>query len=79
MDALLLQLQAPADVEYFVGACNRTFTLAEVERLHVEMLSAYRWQYIVSGLQESRFAELLGRLVGAEQMARIGGELAPIL
>jgi hypothetical protein len=75
----LLQFQAPADVDYFVGACNRTFTPAEIERLHAEVLSAYRWQYIVSGLQESRFAQLLGKLVGAEQMARIGNELAPIL
>jgi len=72
-------LQAPADVDYFVGACQRTFTPAEIERLHTEVLSAYRWQYIVSGLQESRFAELLVRLVGAGQMARIGSELAPIL
>ena len=75
----LLQFQAPADVDYFVGACNRTFTAAEMERLHAETLSAYRWQYIVSGLQEKRFAELLGKLVGPEQMARIGSELAPIL
>jgi hypothetical protein len=75
----LLQFQAPADVDYFVGTANRTFTSAEVERLRTEVLTAYRWQYIVSGLQESRFADLLASLVGAEQMARIGSELAPIL
>lgn len=75
----LLQLQAPADVEYFVGACSRTFTSVETGRMRAEVLSAYRWQYIVSGLQEARFADLLRRLVGADQMARIGRQLAPIL
>jgi len=75
----LLQFQAPADVDYFIGVADRTFTSAEAERLRAEVLTAYRWQYIVSGLQESRFADLLASLVGAEQMARIGSELAPIL
>jgi len=78
VDALLL-FQAPADVEYFIGACGRAFTSSEVERLHATMLAAYRQQYIVSGIRAPRFAELLDKLVGAAHTTRIASELAPIL
>ena len=40
---------------------------------------AYRWQYIVSGVQEPRFAGVLSELVTPAQMERIGKALAPIL
>jgi hypothetical protein len=43
------------------------------------MLGAYRWQYIVSGVQDERFANLLGGLVDGAQAKRIGDALAPIL
>jgi len=78
IDALLL-FQAPADVEYFIGACGRAFTSSEVERLHATTLAAYRRQYIVTGVLAPRFAELLDKLVGSAHMARIASELAPIL
>jgi methylphosphotriester-DNA--protein-cysteine methyltransferase len=78
VDALLL-FQAPADVDYFVEICNRTFTTAEMNRLHVAMLSAYRWQYIASGAQHPHFAQVLAKLVSTNQAFRINAELAPIL
>lgn len=47
--------------------------------LHDVMLKAYRWQYIVSGVQEPRFAEVLKALVTPAQMERIGNALTPII
>lgn len=75
----MLQFQAPEDADYFIGTCQRTFTSAKAERVRNEVLNAYRWQYIVSGLKEPRFAEFLRSLVSASQKARIGRELAPIM
>ena len=43
------------------------------------MLEAYRWQYIVSGVQDPRFLEMLGSMINAEHGARIEAALAPIV
>ncbi len=43
------------------------------------VLSAYRWQYIVSGAQEPRFGEVLTELTTSAQMERIGAALGPIV
>jgi len=75
----ILQAQAPADVEYFVTCCERRFTPAEVERLQAGMLRAYRWQYIVSGVQNPRFGEILGKLITPEQAQRVAAALGPIM
>jgi hypothetical protein len=75
----ILQAQARADAEYFVAACPRNFTPAEIERLHAGVRTAYRWQYIVSGVQDKRFNELLGAMITPEQSWRIGAALEPIL
>jgi hypothetical protein len=75
----ILQLQAAADVDYFLGICGRRFDRGQVEALRAAMLAAYRWQYIVSGVQNERFAHMLGELVSQAQMARIGAALAPIM
>ena len=42
-------------------------------------LSADRWQYIVSGVQDPRFLELLGSMINAGHGARINAALAPIV
>ena len=42
-------------------------------------LRAYRWQYIVSGVQNPRFTQVLGSLITEEQAQRIGNALAPIV
>lgn len=75
----ILQGQAKADVHYFLSSSGRPFTMAQVQRLHDGILSAYRWQYILSGVQDARFAGILGGLVNEAQMARIGEALAPIV
>jgi len=74
----ILQMQSAADVDYFLRVCGRTFDGAQVARLRDVMLRAYRWQYIVSGVQ-GRFGDVLGRFITPAQHERIGKALAPIL
>jgi hypothetical protein len=75
----ILQAQSAADAGYFTLAAGRTFTAAETSRIHAVVLGAYRWQYIISGVQHPRFMKLLTDMTTADQMARIKIALAPIL
>ena len=75
----MLQAQAYADTHYFVEACGRPLAADEVERIRATVLAAYRRQYIVSGVQDARFSELLASMISAGQGERIGAALAPIL
>jgi hypothetical protein len=75
----ILQLQAGADTDYFLRVCGRTFTDTQVVKLRDTMLSAYRWQYITSGVQDERFGKILGGMITEAQMQRIGAALAPIV
>ena len=78
VDVLLL-FQAPEDVDYLVAACKRAFTAEQIDRLGAAVLSAYRRQYIGSGTQKPHFGAVLRKMVSADQAARIGAELAPIM
>ncbi len=75
----ILQAQAAADVGYFASICGRHFSSDECDRLQKETLAAYRWQYIVSGVQEPRFQQILGDLTTEAQMQRIVAALGPII
>ncbi len=75
----ILQAQSAADAHYFVQICGRPMTAVEVEAVKATVLAAYRWQYIVSGVQEPRFKQALGGMITERQGARIAGALAPIL
>jgi len=75
----ILQVQAQSDAAYFIAQCGARFTADEVERINAGVLGAYRWQYIVSGVKDTRFSEILGEMVTAEQGQRIGDALAPIV
>jgi hypothetical protein len=75
----MLQAQSGADADYFFRICRRSLSEPERERVKDGLLGAYRWQYIVSGVQDPRFSGLLGGLVTAAQGERIGNALAPIL
>ena len=75
----ILQLQAKADADYFVRICGRSPTPREAERVQAGILKAYRWQYIVSGVQDERFAGILTDMITPQQGERIGNALAPIL
>ena len=75
----ILQLQAGADLVYFVENAGRAFSGEEVDAIGRALLGAYRWQYIVSGVQHPRFASVLGELIDEAQAERIGKALAPIM
>ncbi len=74
----ILQSQAQADAHYFLSHCGRAFSVEQVQRVHDTVLAAYRWQYILSGVQDERFAGVIGALVSPAQGARIAEALAPI-
>ena len=75
----ILQTQAMADVDYFLRVCGRTLSAEQVRKLRATVLAAYRWQYIVSGVKEPRFNEILGAMITETQGKRIGEALAPMM
>jgi hypothetical protein len=75
----MLQRQAAADVEYFSGICGRVLGAAEISRIHAEVLAAYRWQYIASGVNEPRFGDMLTSMLDERQTKRVFDALAPII
>jgi hypothetical protein len=75
----ILQMQSAADAHYFVEICGRPLTAGEVEAVKATVLAAYRWQYIVSGVQLPRFRDLLSGMITPAQGERISAALAPIM
>jgi hypothetical protein len=75
----ILQAQAAADAEYFMSACGRRFDEPEQAAIRTLVLKAYRWQYIVSGVQHPHFGRLLTNMTTDSQMQRIQAALAPIV
>ncbi len=75
----ILQLQAKADTDYFVRVAGRVFDRVQADAIGDVFLRAYRWQYIVSGVQDERFRKALGALITPAQLERIGAALAPIV
>jgi hypothetical protein len=75
----LLQVQATADTDYFLSVIPRKVDRAEATHLRESMLKAYRWQYIVSGVQNERFMQIIGALLSPAQMNRIVTALGPIM
>ncbi len=74
----ILQAQSAADAAYFTGICKREFTPQEHEAIRAGLLRAYRWQYIISGVQHPHFARLLTSMTTESQMSRIQAALAPV-
>jgi hypothetical protein len=75
----ILKQQSESDVRYFIENTIRPFSDEDIDRIKVEVLSAYRWQYIFSGVEHPRFQELFQRLTTEVQQERIGRALAPLL
>ena len=75
----ILQAQSEADARYFVGIAGRRYTGEEEVGIRALLLRAYRWQYIVSGVQHPHFGRLLTQMTTESQMQRIQTALAPIL
>ena len=74
----IVQAQAHADCEWFVKTCGRELTAGEADRVDRTLLSAYRWQYILSGASEPRFTTALAAKITPAQMQRIEVVLAPL-
>jgi hypothetical protein len=75
----ILQAQSKADASYFIRNVGRTFAADEAMQIEVTLLAAYRWQYIISGVQHPHFARLLTSMTTPAQMSRMQASLAPIL
>lgn len=78
VDGIVVQ-QAGADTQYFLTHCAQPLTSAQQDRIENTICSAYRNQYIASGVQDPRFQKVLGSMITAEQAGRINAALAPIL
>ena len=75
----ILQLQAKQDTTYFVANCGRAFSVDEMEQIHQTILKAYRWTYIISGVQVPHFSAVLGSLINASQGQRIADALSTLV
>jgi hypothetical protein len=75
----ILQAQARADAQYFCGVAERTFSEDEARAIHDGVLKAYRWQYIVSGVQDGKFLGVLSSMITQSQLERISAALGPLM
>ncbi|MEZ5447007.1 MAG: hypothetical protein R3F45_14700 [Gammaproteobacteria bacterium] len=75
----ILQRQAQADARYFVKVAGRAFRAEEAADIVEGVLNAYRWQYIVSGIQDGRFMGVLTSMLDEQQVERIASALAPLM
>ena len=75
----LLQAQSASDADYFMRNVSRAFSVEETMQIRNCMLRAYRWQYIVSGVQHPHFGRLLTSMTTPAQRLRIQAALAPIM
>lgn len=75
----ILQQQANADARYFADTNPQAFTPAQAVRIEAGLLDAYRWQYIVSGVQAPRFRQTLFAMTTRDQQQRMQAALAPLM
>jgi hypothetical protein len=75
----IVQAQAAVDSAYFLRLCDRNFADDEQRAIKELLVKAYRWQYIISGVQHRHFGRLLTEFTTAAQMQRIQRALAPIM
>jgi hypothetical protein len=75
----ILQVQAKQDAEFFAINCTRQISTVEMDAIHQTILKAYRWQYILSGVQGPHFNKVLGSLVSQEQGNRIVDALGTLI
>jgi hypothetical protein len=75
----LLQSQASADAGYFMRLCERSFDEAQQRAIRESVLRAYRWQYVVSGLQHPHFEKLLNGMLSEPQIRRIQTTLSALM
>jgi len=74
----ILQAQASADAGYISRSGNRPLNADALARAGAGLLEAYRWQYLLCGLQVPHFSAILGSLLNPDQHGRIAAALAPL-
>jgi hypothetical protein len=74
----ILQAQSAADAAYFAKIADRPVDEEETGRLAAGLLSAYRRQYIFSGVEHPHFIQALSSMITEEQGQRIQRALAPL-
>jgi len=75
----ILQAQAAADARYSISILQRELTPAQREATATTFLRAYRYQYIASGLQRTRFPDVLFGMLSESQRQRVNAALEPLL
>jgi hypothetical protein len=74
----ILRAQASADAEYFMRLLGRTLLPEQQEAIRKTFLRAYRHQYILSGVERTRFTTILRELITEPQFQRISQALATL-
>jgi hypothetical protein len=74
----ILQAQSASDADYFMAHVARSFDADQTAQIRAGVLGAYRWQYIISGVQHPHFGRLLTSMTTPAQLSRIQTALAPI-
>ena len=75
----ILQVQSEADSEYFHNICSDNYDGQQRQVIEAKLLEAYRWQYIISGVQEPRFLKILGGMINQEQESVIQNALSSLM
>lgn len=75
----ILQQQAAADARYFMSTSATHFDDQQTAAIAGLFLSAYRWQYISSGIEHTRFTKVLAELTTESQLHKIVTALAPLM
>ena len=75
----ILQAQAQSDADYFLRVSGSSLYEENIERLKAGILRAYRWQYVLSGLEVAKFRTVLEYLLDPRQQRRLAAALAPIV
>jgi hypothetical protein len=74
----LLNVQAAEDATYFLAQLGRELAPGEEDEVSRTLIRAYRFQYILSGVQRTRFPAILQGMVSAAQLQRVVDALAPL-
>ena len=67
----ILRGQADADALYFITHAGQDFSAAQRDTIRATCLRAYRYQYILSGVESTRFAEILRGMITTAQLERV--------
>jgi hypothetical protein len=74
----LLARQVEMDIDTLERAARRTFSESDRENIRVHQQHAYRWTFLVSGLEHAQFVRIVGRIsaTGPERLAQAAAALS---